>query len=63
MSGGPVISKHSGFIDGYIVEGARTQEGSTDIKSFKFLPISNISEEYFKKTEGLEIAIAEDIIY
>lgn len=50
MSGGPVVSKLTGCVDGYIVEGAGTLAGSTDIKSFVFCPIANIPAEYFKET-------------
>lgn len=49
MSGGPVISKQNNCVEGYIVRGATTQDGSTDVKSFKFYPISNLPEEYFQK--------------
>lgn len=61
MSGGPVISKQTGYVDGYIVEGSATQEGSVDVKSFKFYPISNIPEEYFKKGETNRQAIISGI--
>lgn len=49
MSGGPVISKQTGYVDGYIVNGAPTQNEGRDVMSHIFYPISNIPEEYFKK--------------
>lgn len=51
MSGGPVISKLTGCVDGYIIEGAKNLTGSTEIKSFVFYPISNIPSEYFEETK------------
>lgn len=56
MSGGPVISEQTDAVDGYIVQGSATLAGSTDIKSFKFYPISNIPSEYF---QGLDTVVQE----
>lgn len=50
MSGGPVVSKLTSCVDGYIIEGAETLAGSLDIKSFVFYPIANIPSEYFEET-------------
>lgn len=63
MSGGPMISKKSGKVDGYIVEGAQTQEGGTDIKSFKFYPVSNIPIEYIKIEKPHETVDFGEIIF
>lgn len=48
MSGGPVISKQTGCVDGYIVNGSETLQGSTTVVSFRFYPISNVPRQYLQ---------------
>ncbi len=47
MSGGPVISKSTDCVVGYIVKGSESQEKAIKEKTFRFCPIPNIPEKFF----------------
>jgi len=53
MSGGPVISKRTNRVDGYIVHGSMTLADGEDVKSHLFYPISNVPSDYFFKPVSL----------
>ena len=46
MSGGPVFSKTTGLVVGYITNGSTTIQDGRDVQSHIFRPISNIPLEY-----------------